>query len=374
MIVTDVKVYILKKNLNSLMRISRGGFTERTHGIVEVVTDEGITGLGEAVGNPLMVKGIVDSQLKHKLLGKDPFQIESLRKELFDGFVYFERMGSEICAASAIETALWDIKGKKCGAPVYELLGGKVKEKIPAYVSDVYWQENAGAMVNACKRIVDKGFNGIKAHLGVEGPDQEAFRIEEMRKAIGNKVKIMVDLNCGYSLSQSLQAIRLWQEFDLFWLEEPLHPAHIHGLKSLRERSAVPIAAGENDYQLFGFKNLFDLGCVDIAMPDIGRTGGIWETKLISALANSYGVDVSPHNFSSGVLLSATLHLLASDTHANFLEFDLSDNAIYLDFFIEPPRIEDGFIFVPDVPGLGVELTDDIKERYLERPAKNPTR
>ena len=362
--ITEIRVFLLQKKLSSPMRISRGGFTIRTHAIVELHTDEGITGLGEGIGNARLVKAILEGQMADLAIGLDPFDIERVRQQLMDSQVYFERKGSGICAASAIEMACWDIKGKALNVPVYQLLGGLYRDKIQAYASDIYWEENPNDMAKNAARIVRRGFRAVKAHVGYESPKADLERVKAIRDAIGQDIQLMIDLNAGYNLLEAYQASQLWEPFELIWLEEPLNPNQIGALADLRSRTRIPIASGENEFQVHGFKQLFDQRAIDVAMPDIGRVGGIQETKNICSLADSYGIPVSPHNYSSGVLLAATIHLMASTPNAQLLELDTSDNAIYEDLLLAPLEIRDGYVTVSDYPGLGVELRKDILAEY----------
>lgn len=362
--ITAVHVHLLEKKLSSSMRISRGGFTVRHHAIVEVKTDAGICGLGEGIGTARTIKGIIEEKLGSLVVGCDPFEIETIRQKTIDSQVYFERKGSAICAASAIEMACWDIKGKALGVPVYELLGGKVRDALEVYASDVYWEEDPKRMAKSAKRIVDRGIKTVKAHIGYKGPDEDVRRVEALRNAIGAKHGLMIDLNCGYTFTQALRAVELWEDFDLYWLEEPLNPNHLERYGELRGKSEIPIAAGENEFQTYGFKELFDKRAVDVAMPDIGRAGGIMETKHICALAQAYGVEVSLHNFSSGVLLAATMHLMAATPNTSLLEFDTSENAIYDELLVEPLKMKNGTLLIPQAPGLGVELKKSLLKRY----------
>lgn len=363
--ITNVKVYLLKKKLSTSMTISRGGFTERNHAIVEIETDAGISGLGEGIGNALYVKGIIETLMAQKTIGENPFEIEKIKNKLLNDYVYYERKGSVICAVSAIEMALFDIKGKALKIPAYELLGGKFRNTVDSYVSDIYWEEDPKKMGECAKRIVGEGFSILKAHIGHASPESDAKRIEAIRKAIGVEVKLMIDLNCGYNYLDAERAIRLWEPYNLYWIEEPLHPDHSIAMSKLREKSRIPIAAGENEFGVNGFKELFDKSSVDIAMPDVGRAGGLIETKNICALAQSYGIDVSIHNFSSGVLLAATMQVMAATPHCTLLEYDSSMNAVYHELLIEPLKIKNGKVTIPDLPGLGVHLTSEIKNKYL---------
>jgi L-alanine-DL-glutamate epimerase-like enolase superfamily enzyme len=244
------------------------------------------------------------------------------------------------------------------------LLGGLFNSRIEAYGSDVYWEEDPAKMAENASRIAGLGFRTIKAHLGCESPKDDACRIQALRNAIGAGTGLMIDLNGGYGSLHAFQAAKLWERYDLTWLEEPVNPNQVNTLAELRQKTHIPIAAGENEFRTHGFKELFDKRALDLAMPDIGRVGGIQETKNICALADAYGIPVSPHNFSSGVLLAATIHLMASTPNTQFLEIDTSNNAVYEELLVEPLEIHGGFVTVPDHPGLGVTLRDDILDCY----------
>ncbi|MBT5717357.1 MAG: mandelate racemase/muconate lactonizing enzyme family protein [Opitutae bacterium] len=362
--ISKIQVILLQKKLTSTMNISRGGFDVRTHAVVKVTTDQGITGLGEGVGDALMVKSIIDGKLGEQAIGLDPMSIESIRKKLIDSQVYFERKGSVICAASGIEMACWDIMGKALNVPVYQLLGGLYRDRLETYVSDVYWEKDPHSMSKNLERILKKEFKTIKAHVGCESPEADEKRIEALRRAAGNETNLMIDLNGGYTHREAMVASHLWDRFNLFWLEEPLNPNQVDALADFRSRSKLTIAAGENEFRLHGFKQLFDRRAVDVAMPDIGRVGGIQEARNICALAESYGIPVSPHNFSSGILLAATMHLMAATPNTWLLELDSSDNSVYEELLVSPLEISKGFLQVPNHSGLGVELTDEIIKKY----------
>lgn len=362
--INRVKVHLLRKPLTSTMRISRGGFTVRTHALVEVGTDEGITGLGEGVGNAAFVKAIIDAGLGEAACGLDPFDIQRVRQRLMDGGVYAERKGSVICAASAIEMACWDIMGKCCHRPVYQLLGGLYREQLETYASDIYWEQDPKVMGKNVERILGKGFRAIKAHVGCAAPEAEVERIKLLREVAGHETLLMIDLNAGYSAHAALQSARLWERFGLHWLEEPMSPEYPGAWADLRARTAVPIAGGENEFRVHGFRELFERRAVDVAMPDIGRVGGIQEAKDICLLAETYGIPVSPHNFSSGILLAATMHLMASTPNTTLLEIDSSQNAIYEELLVEPLNMQAGRVTVPRQPGLGVHLPKAVLQHY----------
>jgi len=362
--ITKVEVHHLQKQLSSTMQISRGGFTVRNHIIVKVFTDAGITGLGEGVGNAEYIKALLNGPIGKMAIGLNPLDIDEIRRELIDNQVYFERMGSSICAASAIEIACWDILGKFKNVPVHELLGGLKQKKLEAYASDVYWENDIDKMLDRVRAIEEMGISTIKAHIGYKKPVEDLKRVKAIRDEIGEENKMIIDLNCGYNYTETLEAISLWEPYGLTWLEEPINPNLYCEMGQIKSSSVIPIAAGENEFLEHGFKTLFDNNAVDIAMPDIARAGGIQETMNICKLAKEYNIEVSPHNYSSGVLLAATMQLMAATDNCTLLEFDASMNAVYHEFFIEPLIIENGSILVQKLPGLGVELTDEMIDKY----------
>ena len=196
--IKEIHVHLLQKKLTSSMRISRGGFDVRHHLIVEVVTNEGITGLGEGVGNARLIQQILTGSMIEQAVGLDPMNIEAVRDKLIDSHVYMEQKGSVVCAASAIEMACWDIKGKALNVPVFQLLGGLYRDKIEAYASDIYWEEEPKKMGENASRVKSLGYQTIKAHLGCKSPEEDTPRVQALRDAIGPDTSLMIDLNGGY--------------------------------------------------------------------------------------------------------------------------------------------------------------------------------
>lgn len=362
--IVTVEVIELRKELDATMAISRGGFSVRSHALVRLIADDGRSGLGEAVGNAGHARALLEGPLGRSILGLDPREIEQVRHRLLESTVYFERKGSVVAAASALEMACWDLFGQAAELPVHALLGGRCQGTLEAYASDVYWQEDAGAMARVAAGIRDRGFRALKVHIGRGTPREDGERLRAVRRAIGPDLPLMVDLNAGYDLLSAKEAVRRWAEHDLHWIEEPLHPEHLGAMADLRAVSSIPIAAGENEFRMHGFKALFDAGAVDVAMPDIGRCGGLWETRAICFLADASGIPVSPHNFSSGVLLAATLHLMAAAPNTRLLEMDTSGNAVYEELLLEPLAFAEGRVAVPRLPGLGVRLPQETLERH----------
>lgn len=364
--ITDVHVTKLGVTLDEPNAISRGRAGDfRPAAIISVETDAEILGIGEGYGpNPHVIETIVEEKYAEKLVGEDPLDIERLWDEMVRKFTYWDQKGPGISAASGVDMALWDVMGKHYGAPVYRLLGGNTREDgtVRAYASDLFW-DDAAAMAETAAGYVDRGFQSVKTHLG-RGLNADRERVEALQDAIGD-AHLMVDMNCGYEYAEALRVGKMLGNLDVYWYEEPLSPYDVGRLADLRRALDVPIAVGENEYTKWGFKALFDAGAVDFAMPDIMRCGGITETKKICTLAEAYGITPTPHNFSTGVGLAATLHLVAATPTSDWLEYDTTEFALYEDFLVGDLEIDDrGHIEVPTEPGLGVHLPDDLVEQY----------
>jgi len=360
--ITDVEVIVLSKPLSRPFVTSRAQFDRRTATLIQVSTDEGITGLGESVGNPFSIKGVVEKQLKEIILGRNPLDVEKLWQEMYSKALYWDLKGVLVVAMSGIEMALWDIQGKAFHVPVYRLIGGEYRNKIRAYASDLFW-EDPEVMAEKAGQYVRDGYSIVKTHIGRD-PQGDIQRARAIRKAIGDDIGFMIDINCGYDRPTALAMAQRFIKFNPFWYEEPLAPYDIEGYVDLRARVPFPIAMGENEFTKYAFKDLFVKGAVDYVMPDIARAGGILETKKICSLAEAFNVTCSPHNYSSGVLLAATLHVMASTPNADLLEYDVTGTAIYEELLNEPLEVKAGFVSIPQGPGLGVTLTEEIKKKY----------
>ncbi len=360
--ITNVEVIHLQKRLAAPTVNSKAAPSVRRYSIIKVSTDQGIYGLGEAAAPAEAVPGVV-AALRSRVVGYDAFASEAIWNEVVEGSPRYDLTGLPMAVVSGIDTALWDIKGKALGVPVYELLGGRLRSRVRAYASDLHWQEDPAEMGRVAAGFVERGFRHVKTHLGRDAQD-DIRRVRALREAIGPDVALMVDINTAYSLPTAITFGRRIEEFDIFWYEEPLAPHDLVGCARVRADTGLPIATGENEYTRFGFKRLFDADAADFAMPDVARTGGITELKRICALAQAYHVVVSPHNYSSGVCLAATLHVMASTVGTELLEYDPLGYAISREFFVEPPEEKDGEVSIPDTPGLGVHLTDELIERF----------
>jgi L-alanine-DL-glutamate epimerase-like enolase superfamily enzyme len=363
--ITDVRTVTVRVDLDDPLGLSRDREIDaRTAAFVVVETDAGITGVGEGiVPEPYILERVVEGKYAPRLVGEEPLEVERLWRTMLTDDVYWDRKGHGVAAASGVDIALWDIAGKYHDEPVYRLLGGDADGdgRVEAYASDLFF-DDPDVMADRAAGYVDRGFRAVKTHLG-RGVDADEERVAAMREAIGD-AELLVDMNCGYDRADALRAGRMLEEYDVYWYEEPLSPYDVDGLAELRAKLDVPIAAGENEYTKWGFRDLLESGAVDYAMPDAMRCGGITETKKVCTLAEAFDVVCSPHCFTTGVGLAATMHVMASSSAARWLEYDPTDFPLYDALFASPLEVADGHVSLPDDPGLGVDLDPAVVDEF----------
>ncbi len=326
--------------------------------LVRVATDEGLVGWGEcfAYGVPLAVCNVVDEALAPIVTGHDPTQIEYLVQRMQQALMIWGRRGLGMFAVSGVELALWDLAGKARGLPVYELLGGLCQPRVRAYASLLRYSSPAD-VARACTQAVARGATAVKLH------QIDLASIAAAREAIGPDVELMVDTNCPWTVEEAIRMGRQLERFDLRWLEEPVWPPENYvGLARVRSAVRIPIACGENDATVFGFKAILDAGAADIVQPSVTKVGGLSEMKKIATLAAASGVTCVPHSYYFGAGLAATLHLITATPGVPYVEFPPGELAAPL--LAAPIRCVDGFVGVPDVPGLGADPDPAVLARY----------
>jgi L-alanine-DL-glutamate epimerase-like enolase superfamily enzyme len=354
--ITAVRIVPLVKQLQRTQRNSCSSRNDRRFTIVVVETDAGLTGLGDAYGDQLLMPAILERRLAPMAVGLDPRNIPALWKTLFASREFWEIGGSVLCGISAIEVACWDIWAKAEGVAVCELLGGRRRDRVEAYASDLHWDKPA-VMAEMAAGYVERGFRYVKTHIGAPGErENDLARCRAIRDAIGPDVGYMIDINTAFDRETALARGREFANFNPYWYEEPLSPLDWQGHAWLRQELGLKIATGENLYTTHGFEPLLDGHGCDYAMPDILRCGGLEQTRQICQMAHRQGIVATPHNFSSGVGLAATLHLMAALPETQLLEFDPTGTAVYEELFTQPLIVENGFVHVPCGPGLGVRL------------------
>ena len=354
--ITNVYAVQRERLLARPMRNAQGSTDRRLFTFVIVETDQGVTGIGDAFGDPLLMPDIIAKRLAPAAIGMDPLDLDGLWRQLCASSSFWETAGSVMCGVSAIEVACWDIRGKCEGRPVCDLLGGRKRDRVEAYASDLHWEEPQ-QMADLARSYVQRGFRYVKTHIGAVGEQENDLRrCEAIREAIGPDVGFLIDINTAFDLDTALARGRELAAFDPFWYEEPLPPLDYHGHAQLRQELSMPIVTGENLYLREGFEPLWQADCCDYVMPDILRCGGLRQTRDICHDAVSHDVIPSPHNFSSGVGLAATLHLMAALVETQLLEFDPTGTAIYEEMFLEPLLVHEGMVAVPTEPGLGIRF------------------
>ncbi|MDB4238821.1 mandelate racemase/muconate lactonizing enzyme family protein [Alphaproteobacteria bacterium] len=377
--ITDIVVHIIKSNLEVPFAFSQGWVKQRSATLVEIKTNDGLTGWGEAfcqgLEPPEISATVIETALKPLLLEQSPLNIEVLWHKMYNMTRDFGRKGSVISGISAIDIALWDIAGKFYNQPIYQLLGGAFRTKIKPYATGFYRIKGIGEAKRLSEEAIshyENGFDHMKVKLGF-GLNDDLKCMKTIIEAIeGKAITLMVDTNHAYGRTEALELGYALKDYNLRWYEEPVVPEDITGYVELRSKLKMPIAGGENEHTLFGYKSLFENGAVDIAQPDIGSCGGITAAKHIIALAHSFGVEVNPHVWGSAVAQSASIQVIASipTTHHSIfarspiLEYDQSSHPFRRELLNEPIELEDGLVNVSTKPGLGIDINMSTIKKY----------
>ena len=345
--------------------------------IVRVHTDAGITGIGEVDSSPLAVRGAIEGPFSHNItsglrqivLGEDPFEIEKIWHKMYRMNVYAGRRGIGIHAMSGIDLALWDIKGKALGLPVWKLLGGGFHRRIRAYASTLF-----GATPDATrergKRLVDLGFSAVKFGWEPMGRDEETdiALVREGRKGVGEKADLMIDAGLCYDAKTAIQRARRFEEYRIFWFEEPLAPDNYEGYRRLSEATPLRIAAGEEESERRSYIELMDKGKIDVVQVDLTRCGGITEGVKIASLAADRGLPCVNHGFTTYINVAAALHFLNAIPNSFIMEFVAEEGTSLRDeLTTQTIQAHDGFVDMLDAPGLGLELSAEALEKFAVR-------
>ena len=345
--------------------------------LVEIETDAGLTGLGEAkvgvgnLGNYAALVTLIHAELAPLLIGRDPRDVTALWEAIYNGtrahyvaahgrtFPVVGRRGITISALSGIDIALWDLLGKSLDQPVWRLLGGQLRDRIPAYASGGW--APVGGVGKQLRQYVERGHRAVKMRVGLQDKsvDDSAARVREAREALGPEVGLMVDAHGTWSVREAQRFARKVADCDLGWLEEPVSPDNVTGQAEVRAATDIPIAAGETEQTRFAFRDLIEARAVDVLQPDVAIAGGITETLRICALAATHGLTVAPHLWGGAVLFASGLHLAVATPCVNALEFSRGENPLLHDLIEEPFDLKDGFVLAPGRPGLGITLNRD---------------
>jgi L-rhamnonate dehydratase len=341
--------------------------------LVRVHTDEGLIGIGEADTSPYLARTMIEMPSSHAvarglaemLIGADPLQIRRRWDELYEGSYHYGRSGAALHVISAIDIALWDLAGKAAGLPISELLGGRRLDRVPVYASEVM-PETPDHVRRLADSALERGYRAFKLGWGPLGrdPELDVELILAARQTLGSDARLMIDGGMAYSVRSAARLLAAVSDAQLTWLEEPLAADDYTGYRRLSERSEVALAAGEADSTIKPFRALVRRGQVDVLQPDLARCGGFTVAREIAALAAETGVDVVPHCFSTGVLVAASLHFVASLPRPFMSEFSIADSPFVDQLLTEPFRLADGALAVPTGPGLGIELDEAMLARH----------
>jgi D-galactarolactone cycloisomerase len=338
-----------------------GTVTSRVTSLVRVYTDGPHVGIGAAYSHPDLVKLIVERHLAPHLVGRDPTAVEELWDLSYGLTRWYGRKGVAISALGGLDIAFWDLRGKAAGRPVHELLGSE-RSRSPAYASGLFWVDDVAETEAEAARHAGRGFRRVKMRLG-RNPEYDLAAVDAARRGAGEHNRVIVDGSHRYSLERAVWMGGELAARDVFWFEEPFPPEEIDSFVALRSRIGVPLAAGENDFGVQGFREMIRAGALDIVQPDACRAGGITECLRIGAMANDAGLGVATHTWSDAVALVANAHFVASIPNGLTVEVDQTGSPFIEDLLVEPLQIADGHLELGSRPGLGIELDEDVVAR-----------
>ena len=352
--------------------MSRGGGFKRHGGLVEVETDRGVTGIGEAFGNPFVTREYF-RMVEPFFLGKSVFDFDHVEARLRNA-LYHLGVGNQLTSClAAINVALFDAIARGFGVRVCDLIGGCARTRIPAYASTGFFSDDPDRQLShMLAEAAGHPYAGAKIKIG-RGIKSDVERVRQARAALGPDKLLLVDINGAYTPDVALECARAIEPFAIHWIEEPLPPGDLRGYAELRARSPIPLAAGEAHHTMRDFKALIEGRCIDIVQPSIPGVGGITEARRIASLAQASNLRVAPHVWGGAVGLATACHFIAAlpasphvdhPPHPLMLEYDMSDNALRTQLLKAPLVLEAGHVLLPEGPGLGIELDPATVERY----------
>ena len=368
--IKEIYPYVLSEDLEKEFFFSQWEYRNRKICIVKVVCDNGLTGWGEGYGPADVIKESID-YIKTYVLGMSPLQTDLIWSKMFRRVHDYARSGVFLSAISAIDVALWDIKGKHHKLPISTLLGGSFRERIRPYATGLYFSNSETLTEDLCKEAKDyvvNGFKSIKMKVGLN-ISEDLKNIKAVRNTIGSDVELMIDANHAYSFDEALRLSKKLENMDIKWFEEPLSPEFYDQYADFKSKSLIPVAAGECEYLRYGFQKLLNKNCVDFLQLDICSCGGLTEAKRIAALSSSKGVKVIPHTWGSGIAFFAAINFISNlepipgrlYNEDAYIEYDQTENKIRENIIKNNIEMSDGYIKVNNKPGLGI----DIDETYL---------
>ncbi len=352
---------------------------------VKIFTDEGIEGIGECIHGGDGVALLV-ADMAEMIKGQDPLNVDRLYELIRHRYIFNGALaGNVVTAMTGIEIALWDLAGKALGVPVYQLLGGKFRDRIRLYCDCHAGRDDSPeSYAERAREVVAMGFNAIKFDIdNANSPHKlDAFnwstspgeltemveRVAAVREAVGPDVDVAIDMHGRYDTHSAVRVANALEGFNLMWLEEPVPPENIDAMREVKRSTSTPICAGENLYLRWGFRDLIEKQAVDIIMPDLPKCGGLSEGRKIANMAEVYYIPLAPHNVCGPLGTIASCHTCAAVPNFLILEWHWVDRPHWHELVeADPPLIQDGYIVLPDGPGLGVELNEEAARRYARK-------
>ena len=384
--ITSIKSHVLRYELDKELGYSQQYYKHRTAHLVEVETDEGITGWGECFGPgniALANKYIVEKVIQPLIKGDDPLKKEYIWHKVYNLLRDSGQKGMPIQALSGIDIALWDILAKKSNLPLYQLLGGKTNDKIPVYGYGMMLQkktveELCELFKNEASQIKEKNFKAMKMKIGM-GPKEDLKLVSAVRDTIGSEFKLMVDANHAYNKNDALYVGRGLDEMNIYWFEEPVAPEDYDSYKELKEKLKTNIAGGEAEFTKYGWNQLIKNNCIDIAQPEVCGLGGITEYLKVSALAQSNFIPIVNHVWGSALSVAVNLHLLTTLPDMpgglfptkSMLEFDTTEKNIFITdlaeenfSILDQVKNKNGFASPLENIGIGINPNKDFIKKY----------
>jgi D-galactarolactone cycloisomerase len=373
--ITRVEAHVLEASLTQPFRWSFNETDKRTSCIVEIATDSGIEGFGECFG-PAGLNAAIVRAYAGLLVGKDPLNSEGLWQLLYEKFRDQGQKGLVITALSGVDIALWDIKGKHFGAPIYRLMGGPLREDVEAYATGTYRLRSGDPhdyILHEVEGYRRDGFKGVKLKIGFDVVDDAAL-IRKVRRAIGPDCKLMLDANHGYDTIEAIELGNRAAPENITWFEEPVIPEDLKAYYEVRARQPIPVAGGECEFTCYGFRNVLSMGAIDILQPDTCAAGGLSECKKIADMAYAFGARYVPHVWGTAVGLAAALQLIAVlppmplrwTPREPLLEFDRSEHPFRQAVVKTPIEHDNGRVRIPTGPGLGIEIDRAALRRFAK--------
>ena len=373
MVIEKIETYVLKDKLSKSFFFSQWEYSERSICVVKVTASNGQYGWGEGYGPATVLEEGIKLLTPH-ILGQNPLDNEVIWNHMYRKTLDYARRGVLVASISAIDIAIWDLKGKILGVSVSTLLGGSHRNKVQPYATGLYFTDHNNPSKDFEAEVAlykSKGFKAIKMKVGL-GVKEDYENVKRMRELMGDDMQLMVDSNHAYSYKEALSLCRKIEPFNISWFEEPISPEFYDQYRELRDKTSIPIAGGECEYLRFGFHQLLKSKSVDIIQPDICSSGGLTEAKRIAALASTYGVEVVPHTWGTAIGIHVALHFISNLENIpgrmkapNFLmEYDQTENGLRDRLTFPKIKMVDGMIEVPDRPGLGIDVDEDVLLGY----------